>query len=80
MTGKRMPDGHSGHLLQPGEYVKHESGFFYACSPTGLLANLGGHTVDEHEDGTITAWPSIRVWCGDKEWHGYLKRGVWTEC
>jgi hypothetical protein len=32
-----------------------------------------GHSVTEHEDGTITVSPSIQ---GDK-YHGNLIRGVW---
>lgn len=31
------------------------------------------HTVTEHEDGTITAHPSIVT----STWHGWLERGVW---
>ncbi len=42
------------------------------------------HTVTEHEDGTISASPSI-LWGADYgmgergAWHGYLERGVWRE-
>jgi hypothetical protein len=42
------------------------------------------HQVEEHEDGTITVSPSIRVNGHDNgkstERHGYINRGVWTEC
>lgn len=55
-------------------------GAWYASTPNGLLANLRGHTVTEHDDGTITVSPSIKVTGeGGKTWHGHLIRGVWVE-
>jgi hypothetical protein len=66
--------------LQPGEY-----GFFngqwFACTPSGDLANLARHAVTEHEDGTITVSPSILVSRpgGVQLWHGWLERGIWRE-
>lgn len=42
---------------------------------------LCDHSIVEHEDGTITASPSILVsGAHGKQWHGYLERGVWREC
>lgn len=41
----------------------------------GSLAD--GHEVTEHEDGTISVYPSIL--CRACGWHGYLERGVWRE-
>lgn len=69
------------HLLKPGEYCRRETGIYYACTPNGLLANLGSHSIVEHEDGTISVTPSILVRDGQGgEWHGYLTNGVWREC
>lgn len=66
------------HLLEPGEYTKGPAGDWYACTPNGMLGNLGGHEVTEHEDGTITVSPSILVTGGREErYHGYLRAGVW---
>lgn len=45
---------------------------------------IGSHSVTLHEDGTITASPSI-LWGPDycieprMAWHGYLEHGVWRE-
>lgn len=76
------------HELLPGEYGKYEEdGNFYGIPPDAdpeeyMCANLSGHKVEEHEDGTITVSPSIRI--GGRnisgvrvEWHGYLEKGVW---
>ena len=45
--------------------------------------NLPNHKIEEHEDGTITVSPSIRM-TGHKdgkpmERHGFLVRGRWHE-
>jgi hypothetical protein len=47
----------------------------------GFLGALGGHTVIEHEDGTITVTPSILITDGWTKCtrHGHLERGVWRE-
>lgn len=56
---------------------------WYAVSPTGLLAALRGHTVTQHDDGSITVSPSIAVRQGveadSPAWHGFLERGIWRE-
>ena len=80
MTGKRITN-EDGHIPRPGEYYKLPDGTWHAMTPNGHLANLAAHTVVEHDDGTITASPSIRVYSGTVEfWHGYLERGVWRTC
>lgn len=85
MQGKRVEiDPGTAHRMAAGEYG-YIDGLLYAMSPNGLLANLSGHNTVEHEDGTITASPSILVRGhddsgNDKQWHGYLERGVWREC
>jgi hypothetical protein len=84
MQGRRLPDGEiSGSAcFEPGVYGRIEAeGDWHACTPSGMLANLRAHDVVEHEDGTITASPSILVSQSNVgEWHGYLERGVWREC
>jgi hypothetical protein len=66
-------------ILSACEYAQRPDGTWYAASPNGLIGNLGGHQVTEHEDGTITVRPSILVSSRGSEarWHGYLERGVW---
>lgn len=73
--------GKAPHELAPGEYGKWDkTGLWYAVPPeTDLVANLGSHRIEEHEDGTITVSPSIRVGDGNKSWHGFLTRGVFKE-
>lgn len=67
----------------PGSYG-YTNDQWYCSTPNGLAGNLYKHQVIEHEDGTITVSPSILVSSGsqhkDPSWHGYLERGVWTEC
>lgn len=64
-----------------GGYGQHESHWRGKC-PTGDIANLDGHDIEIHPDGTITVSPSIAISMRvDGEdlmlWHGYLERGVW---
>jgi len=84
MKGTRI-DNPPG-LLKPGEYGKID-GYWHGCPPQehvgfgALFANLSGHDITEHEDGTITVSPSILITQHDGQtWHGYLERGVWREC
>ena len=45
------------------------------------VGNLRGHSVQEHEDGTITVTPSILVDAHPQgQRHGFLTRGVWRDC
>lgn len=72
--------------IQPGEmaYYKTTDGIWYLFLPGCGLGNLAGHTVIEHEDGTISVTPSILVdgfESGEQVTkHGYLTRGVWKDC
>ena len=84
MQGKRV-DWNDGRILEAGEYAKSPSGVWYCCTPNGHMGNLGGHTVTEHENGTISASPSILVSVTNNGkriplWHGYLEKGIWREC
>jgi hypothetical protein len=70
--------------MAPGDYMRIrgdvDAGTWYGQTPNNLLANLRGHRVVEHEDGTITAAPSIEVIGSFNEpgyWHGHLERGTW---
>lgn len=87
MTGRLRKDVSPFYFLK-GDYGKW-GGIWYGKPPTpyqhneslyDLIANLGQHTITEHDDGTITASPSILVrdGCGHS-WHGYLNKGVWSE-
>ena len=74
---EQFEDGESSSLnLSAGEYGVHE-GNWYAVTPNGYHANLKGHNVEEHEDGTISVkWMDIRG--GDnKGWQGCINNGVW---
>jgi len=64
-------------LAKPGGYWKHQSGTWYARTPSGELANLARHQVTEHEDGTISVSPSILISSHDTSWHGFLEHGNW---
>jgi hypothetical protein len=82
--GRRVYDTDA---FAPGDYGRHPAdGNWYACTPGGHLGNLSAHDVVEHEDGTITASPSILISVRDSKenrvelWHGYLERGVWRSC
>jgi hypothetical protein len=66
-------------------YWKHEgNGEWFIHFPTadghGLLGGLANHTVEEHEDGTISVTPSILTTGHNGQVHGYLTKGVWNEC
>lgn len=66
--------------MKPGDYGKAFDRW-YVMTPNGLCGNVTGHSVIEHEDGTITVSPSILVNNGDGgvSYHGYLEKGVWRE-
>lgn len=76
----RVPDDLDPVRYQPGDYGRYSQTWF-CCTPNGHLGNLSGHTVTEHEDGTITVAPSILVKDRTGElWHGYLVAGEWKPC
>jgi len=82
MKGTRVFANEKGYFpqLQPGEYAY--SPIFRKweiCSPTGARCSLGPHKITEHDDGTITASPSILTTEREhgKAWHGYLEHGQW---
>jgi hypothetical protein len=82
IQGTRIASGKlrdfEGH---PGAYGQVGDGWLVTL-PTGELCSMNaGHTIVEHEDGTITVAPSILMPANRGcYWHGYLERGVWREC
>jgi hypothetical protein len=67
-----------------GQYAKSPNGVWYVCTPNGIRVRLHNHDVTEHEDGTITVYPSIvatRFETAERalRWHGYLERGQWRD-
>ena len=65
----KLDDG-SWMLWLPDERIEHFN---------GLLAGLKNHTVQEHEDGTISVSPSVLVTNRNIARHGFFERGVWRE-
>lgn len=81
----------------PGSYMKVTTGsgtvMWWIVDPLGVRGSIvkQHHSVEEHEDGTITVRPSLlhqRVGDDDEAfsalvngdatgWHGWLERGVW---
>lgn len=84
MCGVRLADGTPDGFPPRGAYWRDSRGAWMAMTPNGYLGDLSGHEVTEHDDGTITVSPSIRVSSHrhgrDVSWHGYLERGWWREC
>ena len=81
-------------LLKPGDYTRHPKGSFWMLrAPNGQLGTITPpmHSVEEHEDGTITVRPSLDYTGLPQEqammwfygirrgnWHGWLTRGKWV--
>ena len=79
MQGKRVTLTENDLSLSPCEYGKNPvNDIWYCVTPNGHYGNLAGHDVIEHEDGTITVFPSILVSDDTGElWHGFLEHGIW---
>ncbi len=88
--GRRLPDVAAGDPenwqtwkdARPGDYIKvtgERDGrdAWYLKDPRGSVGALRTHTVEEHDDGTITVSPSIDD--PPNGWHGFLECGVWRE-
>jgi hypothetical protein len=67
---------------QPGDYW-FAADRWWCMTPSNFIGNLGNHTINEYEDGTITVSPSIlvteQIGGVKRAWHGFLERGVWRE-
>lgn len=92
MKGVRLPDV-TGEPWQPEPWPPANGSYWRSprrvgatelvwmvTTPNGLLGNLAGHTIIEHDDGTISASQSILVTGHDRSYHGYLERGIWRSC
>jgi hypothetical protein len=92
MIGHRIYPNAEGWLptdRNPGDYgratnertIGRRTGWWEVTAPDGSSGSLNPdiHTITEHEDGTITVFPSLdyskRPQGG---WHGWLNRGVFT--
>jgi hypothetical protein len=64
-------------------YWKDEDGLWWIYLPKCGAGVLSKHTIQEHDDGTVTVNPSILMTGHDKgtamQRHGYLERGKWRE-
>lgn len=87
MQGKRRPDNTPVRDMSIGEYAFQtwcKPNAWFIRDPSGDIGSIylkkdgGNHDVEVHEDGTITVTPSILNNRGNK-WHGFLRKGVWTE-
>lgn len=85
-SGKRHDLDENYLVLEAGEYGWSPERSCWVCrapQKDGFYAGMGNlsmHTVVEHDDGTITVDPSILITGHhDKQWHGYLERGIWRE-
>lgn len=56
----------------------NEGATYYVKCPDGGVCALRSptHRVEEHDDGTISAMPSIIH--PTTRWHGFLQRGAWS--
>ena len=88
MTGRRVYPNEKGEFVyadfRPGDFFHWKddrNDMWMAITPNDHHCNLKNHTIVEHEDGTITVSPSIRVSDQNGElWHGFLEKGVWRSC
>lgn len=64
-------------------YYKGDDGIWYLYLPGCGIANLARHEVTEHDDGSITAAPSILLDGHHNgrptRLHGFLVKGFWLE-
>jgi hypothetical protein len=83
VKGRRVPWNDNPQVLEPGDYMGPSTdGHWFVRPPNGATyghLSPSVHQVVEHEDGTITVSPSILHHRGlPDEYHGYLRRGVWS--
>lgn len=84
-TALRLPDAEPGSFpkgldLAVMSYWK-QSETWMMHFPPSTLGTLVKHTVVEHDDGTITVTPSIKVTSPQGvHRHGFLTAGVWHPC
>lgn len=88
--GTRVADNElKGNPFRPGTYGRIEiqsepPRWIWVCTtPNGHHGSLDSHDITEHENGTITASPSLLITGGpnhEELWHGWLERGNWRVC
>ena len=65
-------------------FWKHPEHGWYFYMPVCGVCSIAKHSITEHDDGTITASPSILVTTKNFEEefqvHGYLEKGKWRDC
>jgi hypothetical protein len=89
MKGERRPDGTTIFELKSGEYAKLSEREWWFKTPNGIHIQIFTDDARYHKlavepDGTVSLTPSLLCRpgsCGiESGWHGYLTKGVWTEC
>lgn len=84
VKGRRVyPDADGRLFLAEGDYGQDKDGWWNVRPPKSGAGFLTGPRVDDppgwtvtvHEDGTISAAPSIDTGA----WHGYLTCGEWRD-
>ena len=82
MPGRRLPDDSDLRTAEPGDYFRvtlnGRVAEWWFRDPLGVVGRITKHTVEEHEDETITVSPSIAMAPGEDGFHGFLRRGVWS--
>lgn len=56
-------------------WKNNRDGHWYIYLPSCESGSLANHTIEEHEDGTISVTPSIVL----NQRHGFLIKGVWND-
>ena len=69
-------------VLGNGDYAKcAKYNMWIIRAPNGDMGSFKNppFIIEEHEDGTITVGPASMQFNTGKRWHGYLKRGAWSQ-
>ena len=83
LTGRRLADDFDARNAEAGDYWfatwhKRDGGReLWFRDPFGHPGRVSTHTVEEHDDGTVTVMPSIYD-TDPGGFHGWLTKGVWT--
>jgi len=74
------------HEIERGGYARVGTAWFLRPPSwrirQAVMIDPAIHSVEEHEDGTITVTPSISYSTPDRDdyWQGWLTHGVWISC
>lgn len=86
LQGRRIPYSNEDFPpdirgFEPGDYlvIEHNSlrREVWFKDPFGKVGRATKHTIDLHDDGTVSVHPSIADDRFEDGWHGYLTKGVW---